>query len=99
MLGRLSFALSAACLEGVLCPLLAFVETHLGSSPGTLPFEHPCAWLSELFIEQDDDMLEAAKALLAIYLKCERLVLLLLSVRAGRETLRLIHPACSGRGR
>ncbi|KAJ6662908.1 hypothetical protein lerEdw1_011112 [Lerista edwardsae] len=63
-----SAAEAQARLESVLHPLLTFVETRLG-----VPlFEHPCLWLSALFIEQDDDMLEAAKALLAIYVKCER---------------------------
>lgn len=58
-------------LESIMHPLLAFLKSHVGSSHAS---EHPCAWLSTLFIEQDDDMLEAAKTLLTVHLKFERLV-------------------------
>ncbi|XP_006262556.2 protein Lines homolog 1 [Alligator mississippiensis] len=53
--------------------LLTFLKNHLKSSPHSYPTEHPCEWLSVVFVEQDDDMLEAAKALLTIYLKLNRL--------------------------
>lgn len=50
--------------------LLIFWRSHQKSYPGG----HQCEWLSLIFIEQDDDMWEAAKALLLIYLKLDRLV-------------------------
>uniref|UniRef100_A0A8B9IRY2 Lines homolog 1 n=1 Tax=Amazona collaria TaxID=241587 RepID=A0A8B9IRY2_9PSIT len=53
--------------------LLVFWRNHLKSSPQSRPVVHHCEWLSLIFIEQDDDMWEAAKALLLIYLKCDRL--------------------------
>uniref|UniRef100_A0A6G1RL88 Ceramide synthase 3 n=1 Tax=Hypotaenidia okinawae TaxID=2861861 RepID=A0A6G1RL88_9GRUI len=53
--------------------LLIFWQSHLKSSPQSHPVVHPCEWLSLIFIEQDDDMWEAAKALLLIYLKLDRL--------------------------
>ncbi|NXU74972.1 LINES protein, partial [Oreotrochilus melanogaster] len=53
--------------------LLVFWRSHLESSPQSHPIVHPCEWLSLIFIEQDDDMWEAAKALLIIYLKIDRL--------------------------
>lgn len=43
-------------------------------SPQSHPVVHHCEWLSLVFIEQDDDMWEAAKALLLSYLKFDRLV-------------------------
>ncbi|NXJ02073.1 LINES protein, partial [Psophia crepitans] len=53
--------------------LLIFWRSHLKSSPQSRPVVHHCEWLSLIFIEQDDDMWEAAKALLLIYLKLDRL--------------------------
>ncbi|KAM9532631.1 protein Lines homolog 1 isoform 1-T5 [Guaruba guarouba] len=53
--------------------LLVFWRNHLKSSPQSCPVVHHCEWLSLIFIEQDDDMWEAAKALLLIYLKFDRL--------------------------
>ncbi|NXY71645.1 LINES protein, partial [Glareola pratincola] len=53
--------------------LLIFWKSHLKSSPQCHPVVHHCEWLSLIFIEQDDDMWEAAKALLLIYLKFHRL--------------------------
>ncbi|NWU55423.1 LINES protein, partial [Dromas ardeola] len=53
--------------------LLIFWRSHLKSSPQSHPVGHHCEWLSLIFIEQDDDMWEAAKALLLIYLKFDRL--------------------------
>ncbi|NWR58243.1 LINES protein, partial [Bucorvus abyssinicus] len=49
--------------------LLIFWRSHQKSHP----VGHQCEWLSLIFIEQDDDMWEAAKALLLIYLKFDRL--------------------------
>ncbi|NWH82362.1 LINES protein, partial [Piaya cayana] len=53
--------------------LLIFWKSHLKSSPQSHPVVHQCEWLSLIFIEQDDDLWEAAKALLLIYLKFDRL--------------------------
>ncbi|XP_010214073.1 PREDICTED: protein Lines homolog [Tinamus guttatus] len=53
--------------------LLTFWRGHLTSSSHSHPVVHHCEWLSLIFIEQDDDMWEAAKALLLIYLKFHRL--------------------------
>ncbi|XP_064014080.1 protein Lines homolog 1 isoform X2 [Pogoniulus pusillus] len=53
--------------------LLMFWRSHLKSSPQSHPVVHQCEWLSLIFMEQDDDMWEAAKALLLIYLKFDRL--------------------------
>ncbi|KAK2539389.1 Lins [Columba livia] len=52
--------------------LLIFWRSHLKSLPQSHPVVHHCEWLSLIFIEQDDDMWEAAKALLLIYLKLDR---------------------------
>lgn len=57
--------------------LLIFWRSHLESSPQFHPVVHHCEWLSLVFIEQDDDMWEAAKALLLVYLKFDRLVYIL----------------------
>ncbi|KFU87880.1 Protein Lines [Chaetura pelagica] len=53
--------------------LLVFWRSHLKSFPQSHPVVHHCEWLSLVFIEQDDDMWEAAKALLLIYLNINRL--------------------------
>ncbi|KFR02567.1 Protein Lines [Nipponia nippon] len=53
--------------------LLIFWRSHMKSSAQSHPVVHHCEWLSLIFIEQDDDMWEAAKALLLIYLKFDRL--------------------------
>ncbi|KAI4535605.1 hypothetical protein MG293_014831 [Ovis ammon polii] len=50
--------------------LLTFLKPHLQPS---LQSHNLCEWLSRVFIEQDDDMLEAAKASLGIYLKLTRM--------------------------
>ncbi|XP_074090324.1 protein Lines homolog 1 isoform X2 [Macrotis lagotis] len=49
--------------------LLNFLKQQL---PSILKLHHHCEWLSKIFIEQDDDMLEATKASLSIYLKLTR---------------------------
>ncbi|NWX44883.1 LINES protein, partial [Steatornis caripensis] len=53
--------------------LLIFWRSHLKPFPQSHPVVHHCEWLSLIFIEQDDDMWEAANALLLIYLKFDRL--------------------------
>ncbi|NXP50081.1 LINES protein, partial [Heliornis fulica] len=59
--------------QSFMSQLLIFWQSHLKSSPQPYPVVHHCEWLSLIFIEQDDDMWEAAKALLLIYLKLDRL--------------------------
>lgn len=54
--------------------LLMFWRSHVKLSPQSHPVVHHCEWLSLVFMEQDDDMWEAAKVLLLIYLKFYRLV-------------------------
>nr|XP_028707175.1 protein Lines homolog 1 isoform X4 [Macaca mulatta] len=56
-------------LQRFMSELLTFLKPHLQPS---LQLHNPCKWLSRVFIEQDDDMLEAAKALLGIYLTLTR---------------------------
>lgn len=53
--------------------LLTVLKSHLKPPASICLLEHPCMWIS-LFIEQDDEMVEAVKSLLAIYLNSERLV-------------------------
>uniref|UniRef100_A0A8C2YHB4 Lines homolog 1 n=1 Tax=Coturnix japonica TaxID=93934 RepID=A0A8C2YHB4_COTJA len=53
--------------------LLMFWRNNRSDSLHSHPVAHHCEWLSLVFIEQDDDMWEAAKALLLIYLKIDRL--------------------------
>ncbi|XP_066094790.1 protein Lines homolog 1 isoform X2 [Saccopteryx bilineata] len=53
-------------LQRFMSELLTFVKPDLRPP---VQSHHPCAWLPRVFIEQDDDMLEAAKASLGIYLK------------------------------
>ncbi|XP_048722754.2 protein Lines homolog 1 isoform X2 [Caretta caretta] len=60
-------------LQSFMSQLLIFLKKHLKSSRHFHPNVHPCEWLSMVFIEQDDDMLEAAKSLLTVYLKFDRL--------------------------
>lgn len=56
-------------LQRFMSELLTFLKPRLQPS---LQSHNPCEWLSRVFIEQDDDMLEAAKASLGIYLKLTR---------------------------
>lgn len=58
-----------ADLQKFLPEFLAFLKPQLQPS---LQLHNPCEWLSRVFIEQDDDMLEAAKASLSIYLHLTR---------------------------
>ncbi|XP_053573576.1 protein Lines homolog 1 [Bombina bombina] len=48
--------------------LLVFLKLHLGNEK----LMHHCEWVSVIFIEQDDDMLEVAMSLLKMYIKCHR---------------------------
>ncbi|XP_061227221.1 protein Lines homolog 1 isoform X2 [Neopsephotus bourkii] len=63
----------AGDFQNSMSQLLMFWMNHLKSSLQSRPVVHHCEWLSLVFIEQDDDMWEAAKALLLIYLKFDRL--------------------------
>uniref|UniRef100_A0A8C5NZU0 Lines homolog 1 n=1 Tax=Jaculus jaculus TaxID=51337 RepID=A0A8C5NZU0_JACJA len=56
-------------LKKFMSEVLAFLKPQLQP---TLQGHNPCEWLSRVFIEQDDDMLEAANACLSIYLKLTR---------------------------
>ncbi|XP_006900127.1 PREDICTED: protein Lines homolog [Elephantulus edwardii] len=56
-------------LQRYMSELLNFLKPYLQPFPR---LHSPCEWLSRIFIEQDDDMLEAAKALLEVYLKLSR---------------------------
>ncbi|XP_008067204.1 protein Lines homolog 1 [Carlito syrichta] len=56
-------------LQRFMSELLTFLKPHLQPS---LQMHDPCEWLSRVFIEQDDDMLEAAKASVGIYLTLTR---------------------------
>nr|KAF6278868.1 lines-like protein 1 [Myotis myotis] len=56
-------------LQRYMSELLTFLRPHLQPS---VQAHNPCEWLSRVFIEQDDDMLEAARASLGIYLKLTR---------------------------
>ncbi|KAF6273209.1 lines-like protein 1 [Rhinolophus ferrumequinum] len=58
-------------LQRFMSELLTFLKPLLQPS---LQSHNPCAWLSRVFIEQDDDMLEAAKASMGIYLTLTRFV-------------------------
>ncbi|RLW03555.1 hypothetical protein DV515_00006468 [Chloebia gouldiae] len=59
--------------ESSMSQLLMFCRSHVKPSPQSHPAVHHCEWLSLVFMEQDDDMWEAAKSLLLIYLKFDRL--------------------------
>ncbi|XP_042583245.1 protein Lines homolog 1 isoform X1 [Cyprinus carpio] len=50
---------------GYLTELMSFLQRH-----GTLvsPDAHSCSWVSVVFAEQDDDMMESAKTLIGLYL-------------------------------
>ncbi|KAL6063287.1 hypothetical protein STEG23_011742 [Scotinomys teguina] len=58
-----------ADVQKFMAELLTFLKHHLQPA---LQLHNPCEWLSRVFIEQDDDMLEAAKASLDIYLQLTR---------------------------
>lgn len=56
---------SAAEMQGCLKNLWGFLRRN---SVQLKEATHLCCWVSLLFGEQDDDMMEAAKALLSIFL-------------------------------
>ncbi|XP_058012777.1 protein Lines homolog 1 [Ahaetulla prasina] len=58
-------------LESVMGLLFTVLKSHLKPSTSVCLLQHPCMWIS-LFIEQDDEMVEAVKSLLTIYLNLER---------------------------
>uniref|UniRef100_A0A286XY97 Lines homolog 1 n=1 Tax=Cavia porcellus TaxID=10141 RepID=A0A286XY97_CAVPO len=72
-----------ADLQRFMSELLTFLKPHLQPC---LQLYSPCEWLCQVFIEQDDDMLEAAKALLSVYLKLVRDYEATESVTQGKET-------------
>ncbi|KAM8972316.1 protein Lines homolog 1 [Pelodytes ibericus] len=57
----------AVNLQNLMGRLQLFLKHHLPWKACS----HPCAWLCLTFIEQDDDMLEAAHCLLKLYIKCQ----------------------------
>uniref|UniRef100_UPI00398F3ED3 protein Lines homolog 1 isoform X2 n=1 Tax=Pristiophorus japonicus TaxID=55135 RepID=UPI00398F3ED3 len=63
--------LFASCLRAELqssvSQLMLFLRLHLQCPAHSQQLSHPCAWVSLLFTEQDDDLVEAARALLTIY--------------------------------
>ncbi|RXM94062.1 Protein Lines-like 1 [Acipenser ruthenus] len=65
--------LGVADLLSYLCLLKLFLKKHLKSASVSQHLLHPCAWVSVIFMEQDDDMIEAAKALLILHLHFRRL--------------------------
>ncbi|KAG7468135.1 hypothetical protein MATL_G00139430 [Megalops atlanticus] len=52
-------------IQSYLGPLMLFLNQHLTRSHQLC---HPCVWVSLVFGEQDDDMMEAAKTLMVLYL-------------------------------
>ncbi|XP_041073969.1 protein Lines homolog 1 [Polyodon spathula] len=62
----------ATDLLSYLCLLKLFLKKHLKSASLSQHLLHPCAWVSVIFMEQDDDMIEAAKALLILHLHFRR---------------------------
>ncbi|XP_043533584.1 protein Lines homolog 1 [Chiloscyllium plagiosum] len=64
------------CLRAELQPcvsqLMTFLRMHFRCPIRTQQLSHPCVLVSLVFGEQDDDMVEAARALLTIYINCYR---------------------------
>ncbi|KAJ8340352.1 hypothetical protein SKAU_G00349850 [Synaphobranchus kaupii] len=56
-------------VQSYLCPLMIFLSQHLTQRHQLC---HPCAWVSLVFVEQDDDMIEAAMTLMLLYLYQKR---------------------------
>lgn len=69
-------------LQKFMSELLTFLEPHLQPSPLS---HDPCEWLCKVFIEQDDDMVEAAKATVGIYLRLTREREAIESLTQGKE--------------
>ncbi|XP_015198441.1 protein Lines homolog 1 [Lepisosteus oculatus] len=57
-------------IQGYLPSLMLFLKKHLNATEQQLC--HPCSWVSVVFLDQDDDMMEAAKAMLTLYLHFRR---------------------------
>ncbi|XP_048418840.2 protein Lines homolog 1 isoform X1 [Stegostoma tigrinum] len=64
------------CLRAELQPcvsqLMTFLRMHFQCPVRSQQLSHPCVLVSLVFGEQDDDMVEAARALLVIYTSCYR---------------------------
>ncbi|XP_035273713.1 protein Lines homolog 1 isoform X3 [Anguilla anguilla] len=56
-------------IQSYLCPLMVFLSQHL---PQSRQLCHSCAWVSLVFGDQDDDMIEAAMTLMLLYLYQKR---------------------------
>ncbi|MBN3308908.1 LINES protein, partial [Amia calva] len=54
-------------IQSYLHPLMLFLKKNLKSPEHSQQLCHPCSWLSVVFMDQDDDMIEAAKTLLILY--------------------------------
>lgn len=57
-------------LQSCLSQLMLFLKMHLQGCAQFQQLPHPCAWVSFVFVEQDDDLVEVASALLTIYTHC-----------------------------
>lgn len=55
-------------VQQYLTELMSFLRRH-----GTSPDAHSCSWVTSVFAEQDDDMIESSKALILLYLHHKRL--------------------------
>ncbi|XP_068954566.1 protein Lines homolog 1 isoform X2 [Petaurus breviceps papuanus] len=78
-------------LQKFMSGLLTFLKQHLQPS---LKLHHHCEWISKIFIEQDDDMLEATKASLSIYLKFTSIVTSRVEERSNNQATH--HPLFCG---
>ncbi|XP_068597759.1 protein Lines homolog 1 [Brachionichthys hirsutus] len=82
--GEFPGACSAREVYGHLQCLLSFLRRH---SVQLMELTHLCSWVSLLFGEQDDDMMEAAKALLFIFLYHRKY--------SGLDDVAVLEVACS----
>ncbi|XP_078283279.1 protein Lines homolog 1 isoform X2 [Rhinoraja longicauda] len=57
-------------LQSCLSQLMLFLRMHLQGCAQFQQLPHPCAWVSFIFVEQDDDLVDVASALLTIYTHC-----------------------------
>ncbi|XP_059808601.1 protein Lines homolog 1 isoform X2 [Hypanus sabinus] len=55
-------------LQACVSQLMLFLRRHLQNSAQFQQLSHPCAWVSFIFLEQDDDLVEVVSALLTIYM-------------------------------
>ncbi|XP_043934623.1 protein Lines homolog 1 [Protopterus annectens] len=74
-----------------LSQLMVLLRRHLKSTAQVKQLLHPCAWISLVFMEQDDDMMEAAKAMLTIYLHHERSVISSDSTNKEKKSTTMDH--------